>query len=110
MSDLPPYDDGYSENVPRAIQPWDHGPILTVRRYPVPLVRAWCVTCVRWVGPERTGDLHALRLVEDDAAAHAHQVGARCGLCEACVPDGASRNDRLRRAFEDEYNRTGAVL
>jgi len=87
---MKPYDDGWSQWTPRAQQGWGHGPVMTVRRYPEPLVRAWCVPCRAWVGPDRTGDPQALRLVEDDACAHLHAHGASCP-CEACIPDGALR-------------------
>jgi len=110
VSNLPPYDDGMTLNTPRARQPWGHGPIFTTRRHPVPLQRAWCVQCVKWVGPDRTGDPQALRLVEDDAICHAHAVGALCGSCEACLPDGAIRLGELERETRDEWNRTEAVL
>lgn len=100
MSDLPTYDDGHAPNAVRARQPWGHGPIFVTRRWPVPLHRAWCVECAKWVGPDRTGDPQSLRLVEDDAICHAHAVGARCGTCEACIPDGALYLDQLRRETE----------
>jgi hypothetical protein len=93
---LPTYDDR-SPNAVRAIQPWGHGPVMITRRYPEPLTRAWCLQCVTWVGPDRTGDEHALRLVEDDAVAHAHAIGANCGHCEACLPDGAIYMGELAR-------------
>jgi hypothetical protein len=86
MSNLPAYDDGLTEHYPRVFQPWGHGPIYMTRRYPEPITRGWCVQCVMWIGPDRTGDPEALRLVEDDACAHAHAKNANCGLCETCMP------------------------
>lgn len=91
MTELPVYDDGLTLHAVRAQQPWGHGPIMTTRRYPVPLQRAWCAQCVMWVGPDRTGDPQALRLVEDDACAHAHAQGVSCGLCEKCIGRGVIR-------------------
>jgi hypothetical protein len=85
------YDDGLPREALRVYQPWDHGPIFTGHRVPQYLDRAWCAQCRVWVGPDRTGDPHALQLVEDDACAHAHAHNTRCRVCEACRPDGALR-------------------
>lgn len=111
-SKLPPYDDGLTLASPRAmgfIQPWHHGPIFITRRWPIPLQRAWCAECKTWVGPDRTGDPQSMRLVEDDAIAHAHQVGVLCGLCEACRPDGAIAMANAEQAARNEWNRTEAL-
>jgi hypothetical protein len=64
-----------------------HGPIFLTQRWPVPLVRAWCVQCRAWVGPERTGDEHSDLLVEDDAITHLHAKAFHCGHCFYCRQD-----------------------
>jgi hypothetical protein len=83
------WDDGLPQDVVRALNPFDHGPVWMAIRLDQVIHRAWCATCRVWVGPDRTGDEHALHLVEDDAVAHLHSHGARCRLCEACRPGGA---------------------
>lgn len=104
MTELPEYDDGLTQYAPRAAQAWGHGPVFTTRRHPQPSARAWCYECAKWVGPDRTADPQALRLVEDDAICHAHAMGALCGACEACRPDGAIRQGELRRETEAQWH------
>jgi hypothetical protein len=89
------FKDGWDRLSPyRVLQGWDHGPVQLTRpwlnsRPGNAHVRAMCLECDDWVGPARDGDPNSLRLVEDDAIQHIHQMEARCGVCEVCLPDGA---------------------
>ena len=91
------FDDGWDRLSPyRTLAGWGHGPVQLTRPWLIARpgnahVRALCLECDAFVGPARDGDPNSLRLVEDDAAGHLHHVGARCGICEVCLPDGALR-------------------
>lgn len=63
-------------------QPLGHGPILLRSEW---IVQARCVEC-GWIGPDRTGDLHAEELVWDDSQQHAHHYDAPCGVPDCTEP------------------------
>ena len=80
------YDD-LPANRSRALSAIGHGPVLltqTVLGEP-PLHRAWCVSCLDWVGPDRSDDPPPLHMLEDDACAHYHRAGFPCGVCFWCT-------------------------
>ena len=54
-----------------------HGPVFMTRGLlsGAVTIRAWCVACAQWVGPDRTGNTRALLLVKRDALTHLHTAG-----------------------------------
>lgn len=82
MSTREDFDHMWATSRFRFLQPTAHGPVYLDNQSGA--VQAWCVSD-DWVGPDRSGDVHAVDLALDDAVQHSHRSGFRCGVCEPCV-------------------------